>query len=365
VLGVSPISVEDDFFDLGGHSLKAIRVLSEIEREFGRSLRAASLFDAPTVRTLAARLRDESPHDVTTIVAVRREGTRTPLFFAPGGGGELFVFDALARALGADQPLYVLDMYVFDEIHLDVKTITLADVAARMILDVRRIQPRGPYQLAGYSLGGNLVYEIAQQLRAAGDEVHIVVLLDCDGPGYPLMQPFLTRLLRHVTHAMALGAVDGLRYLGNRIGNMSRFFTGPHATELNLYADQEESRMVPAHVLEALEKSLGPVLAAWEQYVPRFYGGDVLLVRADVRRVMVGIVDNDPLLGWGPVVGGAISRATMPCDHFAILHSVNADRLAAILAPVLIGVNDRLAASAPLSHHDQRASGVRPYQEMM
>lgn len=337
VLGTAPVGVDDDFFSLGGHSLKAIRVLSEIERELGRTLRAAALFEAPTIRMLAARLRDEKPPEPTTIVSVRRVGSRTPLFFAPGGGGELFVFDALARALGTEQPLYVLDMYVFDEIRLDVATITLAAVAARMIADLRGIQPAGPYQLAGYSLGGNLVLEIAQQLRASGNDVHIVALLDCDGPGYPLVQPFVTRLGRHVRHAFALGVPDGVRYLMRRIGNMSRFVTGPAATELNLYADQEESRMVPAHVIEALERSLGPVLAAWERYVPRFYGGRVLLVRADIRRAMIGVVDVDPLLGWGPVIGGGIRTATMPCDHFAMLHSVNAERLAAILVPELIG----------------------------
>ena len=348
VLGTAPIAADDDFFALGGHSLKAIRLLAEIEQEFGRTLRAATLFDAPTIRTLAARVRDVTPLEPTTIVAVHRGGERTPLFFAPGAGGELFVFDALARALGPDQPLYVLDMYVFDEIQLPVQTITLGDVAARMVADIRRTQPQGPYQLAGYSLGGNIVLEIAQQLRAAGDDVHIVVLLDCDGPGYPLMEPFLTRFGRHIGYALSLSAGAGLRYLRNRLGNMSRFVVGPRETELKLYADQEESHMVPAHVIEALERALGPVLGAWERYVPRFYGGPVLLVRAEIRHRMIGIVDDDPLLGWGPVIGGNIQSAGMSCDHFGMLHAANAAQLAAILTPHLIGL--------PVAPHGAHAS---------
>ncbi len=335
VLGQRPIGPDDDFFVLGGHSLKAIRLLAEIERVHGIALRAPTLFEAPTIRTLAARLSETVPRDVTTIIPTHRTGTRIPLFFAPGAGGELFVLDALAKALGEDQPMYVLDMYVFGEIPMPGTTLTLADIAARMITDMRAIQPRGPYQLAGYSLGGNIVYEIAQQLQRAGEEIRLLALLDSDGPGYPLLQPFASRTISHLTHAFDLNALDGLRYLRTRFGNAFRLLRRPRETELSLYSDQDESSMVPAEMIEALERQLKPVLEAWERYVPQFYPGSVLIIRAEVRLQMIGVIDDDPQLGWGALIGGGVQLEPIACDHFSILHAANARRLASILTPHL------------------------------
>jgi amino acid adenylation domain-containing protein len=342
VIGQRPIGLDDDFFLLGGHSLKAIRVLAEIERVHGIALRTATLFEAPTIRTLAARVREKTPREVTTIIPVQRGGSLTPLFFVPGGGGELFVFDALAKALGSAQPMYVLDMYVFEELTLPQATMTLADVAARMITDLRQVQPNGPYQLAGYSLGGNIVYEIAQQLTRAGEEVRLLALLDCDGPGYPQLQPFAQRTATHLKHAFGLGGIRGLQYLRKRLGNASRLMRRVQTEDLHLYADQKEAEMVPAHVLKALERAVKPVIRAWERYVPKTYAGSALVIRADIRFEMIGVNDSDPMLGWEPLVLGGVVTEPIAADHFTILHATNAERLAGILTRYL-GAGMRMA----------------------
>jgi len=150
-----------------------------------------------------------------------------------------------------------------------------------------------------------------------------------------VLQPFVARTLKHVGHALALQPRVGLRYLATRVGKLSRFVRTPHA-ELELYADQDEAHMVPPEVIEEMEQALTPVLRAWERYVPRFYGGRMLLVRAEVRQAMVGVIDDDPLLGWGPVAGGGVDMLPIACDHFEILHAVNAPPLAALLAPYLL-----------------------------
>ncbi len=330
-LAVRPIGPDDDFFALGGHSLKAIRLLAEVQRVHGIELRAPVLFDAPTIRTLAVRMRDARLREVTSVIPVQPRGTRTPLFFAPGAGGELFVFDELARALGPRQPLHVLDMYVFDEGEERTRELTMMDVAARMLRDIRQVQPHGPYQLAGYSLGGNIVLEIAQQMRAAGEQVALLALLDCDGPAYPLLQPFLTRTVQHIRHAVSLGPGKTLPYLWTRFGKLSRYINGPIEEELNLYRDQDGGDLLPREMLDALERSLAPVLRAWEQYVPQFYGGAALVVRADVRLGMVGVVDDDPALGWGPIIGGGLKLERLDCNHFQLLRPEFASRLAALL----------------------------------
>jgi amino acid adenylation domain-containing protein len=334
-LGVRPIGPDDDFFALGGHSLKAIRLLAEIDAAHGMTLRTATLFEAPTIRMLAARMREGVPRDVSTLIPVQPRGTRPPLFFAPGGGGELFVFEPLARAFGVEQPLYVLDMYVFEEPRGDGRELTLADVAARMIADIRRVQPRGPYQVAGYSLGGNIVFEIAQQLTRDGDEVQLVALIDCDGPNYPIMQPALTRAAMHLRHSVSLGPRGTFRYLRRRFGNLVRSAGAAPEPELNLFANEAETPLVPAHVIEGMERALLPVLKAWERYVPRFYGGTVLLVRADERPFMIGVIDEDLFLGWAPYVG-RIQTASIAGNHLDIVNPANADRLAGILQRYLL-----------------------------
>src|SRR5690606_32852098 len=147
---------DDHFFESGGHSLLALRMLGEVEREFGRVLRVAALFGAPTVREFAALLRGREPKALQgCAVTVQPGDGRPPLFFVSGYGGEIVMFRDLARELGEDQPLVVLDTTAFRA--EDLEGLELPDVAARMIEDMRRIQPNGPYHLCGFSLGGKFV----------------------------------------------------------------------------------------------------------------------------------------------------------------------------------------------------------------
>jgi thioesterase domain-containing protein/acyl carrier protein len=348
-LGTNALGLDDDFFALGGHSLMAIRLLGAIEEEFGILLRASVLFQAPTARALAAVVRASAlpgPTEESTLIPVHRAGSARPLFVAPGGGGEMLVFDALSRALGADQPLYVLDIYAFAEPPPGADPLTLQTVATRMLADLRAVQPNGPYRLAGYSLGGNIVYEIAQQLRAAGEAVELLALLDADGPDYPILQPFLVRTSKHLQHATSLGVRGMVRYLSARAGNLTRKLRRAEVQAPDLFTKEAESEALPAHVVEATERALTPVLRAWERYRPVPYNGDVLLVRATQRQTMIGVMDDDPMLGWTPMLHGAVTQVEIDCDHFSLLRPARAPALAAILAAQLAAA-PRRAIRAP------------------
>ncbi|MCC6245612.1 MAG: amino acid adenylation domain-containing protein [Gemmatimonadaceae bacterium] len=340
MLGVSPVDVDDDFFALGGHSLKAIRLLNEVEREFGIDIRAGVLFEAPTIRKFAMRLRERKARPVSTTIPVQPLGNALPLFFVPGGAGELFVFDALARELGSNQPLHVMDLYAFGDQPTSVTalpeapSLTMADIAARMIRDMREIQPHGPYQLAGYSLGGNIALEIAQQLRAQSEAVGMILLLDCDGPGYPYLQPFVARTFTHIRYALSLGPRSAIRYVTQRTSQLTRKMRGTPPPPHTLFDKEEDLALVPPNVIERMERALAPLIAAWEAYVPGRYDGPVTLVRADIRQHMVGVIDVDPLLGWGGVLTN-LTTARMACGHFDLLRAPQAPRLAEILRSVL------------------------------
>ncbi len=180
VLGVEPIGIEDHFFDLGGHSFLAMRLAARIEKTFGKKLRLATIFMAPTIEKLAAVLRDEMQEGSvtagTSLVELQAKGTKPPLFFVHGAGGGMFWgYVNLARRLGQDQPVYGLSSRGLDR---RPEFGTIEEMAAQYIRDLRIIQPRGPYHLGGYCFGGNVAYEMARQLVAAGEQVALLALLD-------------------------------------------------------------------------------------------------------------------------------------------------------------------------------------------
>jgi thioesterase domain-containing protein len=135
---------------------------------------------------------------------------------------------------------------------------------------------------------------------------------------------------------MTLSPGEVLPYLRARFQKLSRYVSVPIDEEVHLYADQDEANLVPAEIIEALEHALTPVVQAWERYVPAFYGGSALIVRAEVRNTMVGVIDDDPHLGWGTLIGGGLKLEHIACDHFDILRPEFADRLAAILGAYLL-----------------------------
>lgn len=177
------IKVDDNFFDLGGHSMLALKLFAEMDGEFGIALPLSAIFEAPTVRKLAQRLAD---HETTTrqsasLRPINSQGSRPPLFVVPGVGGNVVGFADLARALGADQPVIGLEA-----IGLDGETMPmfrLESIATHFVSEMQNHQPSGPYFLFGACIGGVIAFEMAQQMLCAGEGPALLVLLDPSFPG--------------------------------------------------------------------------------------------------------------------------------------------------------------------------------------
>lgn len=326
LLGLDAVGAGDDFFELGGHSLLAIRLLAEVEKAFGVALRVATVFQAPTLRQLAATIREQRSGPPTCVVPLQPHGTRPWLFAVSGYGGGIAPFKPLARELGADQPLCVLDTGVYDG---STDDFSLEDLARRMVADMRVLQPVGPYRLVGYSMGGKIVYEMAQQLVQAGQDVALLALLDCAGPNYPRRAWFGMRALLHLRHGVAQRPPDAWRYLSRRVWNLRKYVVDVRP---KLFDGQAVAALSAAR---AMQESADAVERAWARYVPAHYPGGVLLVRAAVRPSYPGVVDDDPEMGWGPLVGGGIRLESLPCGHIQMLDRANARALAQVLEPHL------------------------------
>ncbi|HVU73415.1 MAG TPA: amino acid adenylation domain-containing protein [Mycobacteriales bacterium] len=181
VLGVRHVGLDDDFFDLGGHSLLAVTLVIAIERTIGARLPLSMIFSAPTVRQMAAVLRSEGwDAPWGSLVTLQAHGTRPPLFAVTAGDGNVVGFAPLARRLGTDQPFYVLQPHGLDGRALLHRTVEA--MARRYVREIRRVQPRGPYLLAGRCFGALVAVEMAIRLEALGEEVALLIAIDSIGP---------------------------------------------------------------------------------------------------------------------------------------------------------------------------------------
>jgi thioesterase domain-containing protein/NAD(P)-dependent dehydrogenase (short-subunit alcohol dehydrogenase family)/acyl carrier protein len=206
LLGVDQVGVEDSFFDLGGHSLIAVRLFAMIKKAYRIEFPISVLFEAPTIALCAAMIRERigdtdeggqgaaaapkpARRRFTHLVAMHdgEGGQRTPFFLVAGMFGNVLNLRHLARLLGTDRPFYGMQargLYGDQPPHE-----TFEEAAADYIAEMRQVQPNGPYLIGGFSGGGITAYEIARQLKASGEEVALLVLLDTPLP----MRPEISR----------------------------------------------------------------------------------------------------------------------------------------------------------------------------
>jgi len=180
VLGVQRVGVDDDFFSSGGDSLMAASLFAKTTRWTGKTMPLSLLFSGPTIREVAKALDDYDGSSEATVVTLRGEGTKPPLFLAHGVTGELFEYLQLVRLLGPEQPVYGFRLTT--SLTATQRRLRIPDLAEGYVADLLRLQPTGPYRLAGFCFGGLVVVEIAHQLEQLGHEVALLALFDAELP---------------------------------------------------------------------------------------------------------------------------------------------------------------------------------------
>ncbi len=170
------LSIEDDFFTIGGHSLMAVQMMNKIEETFGQRLPLAVLFSDSSIEKLSKHLSCKEEQTWRSLVAIKPKGNKTPLFVVHGAGLNLLLYKSLSTHLDPEQPVYGLQAKGLDGKTKPLET--MEEIAAHYISEIKTVQAEGPYLLAGYSLGGIIAYEMSCQLLKNHEKVAFTGLFD-------------------------------------------------------------------------------------------------------------------------------------------------------------------------------------------
>ncbi len=347
VLGAPHVSVRDNFFEAGGHSLLAVRLMAQVRQRFGKELPLSILFQGGTVEEMAERLREDASPDAgaaSSLVPIQPAGTRPPLFCVHPAGGDVLCFAALARHLGPDQPFYGFQSRGLSGGGEPLTRIE--DMASYYIGEMRRVQPRGPYRLGGWSLGGVIAFEMARQLREQGDEVALLAILDsvpdltAEAAGFQNDVDFLLDMAAYVESLWG-------KSLGLKREDLEGMESHGADTQLDLFAERlrEADFLPPGAGVEQLGRILRVYkanAAAAGEYDPRPYAGNLTLIRAADMPPRSPDTDgplSEPDLGWSRVVQGSVEIVPVPGQHLTILAEPYVEGLARELERRLSGID--------------------------
>jgi thioesterase domain-containing protein/acyl carrier protein len=325
-LGLEQVGVDDNFFDLGGHSLLGIQLLARVREQLDIQLSVRTFFETPTIAGLAALIDQRAPVSAgawSPLAPLQTHGDQPALFCIHPVGGSVFCYVELTRQLGANQPVYGLEARGLEVDQAPLPTI--AAMAAAYIAALRTVQPRGPYRLLGWSMGGTVAFEMAQQLRAQGESVALLALLDTlaprpDGSAYDDAD----LAAQFVADVLALQSQDAP-------APPPELRSAPIDRQLAWLAETGGSATPgEAEIARRFEVFKTNARAA-ASYDARRFDGDLQL--------FVAQESPDPSAQWRRLIAGRLDRWTIPGDHYTILRAPNVALLASALRRLIEGAH--------------------------
>jgi len=330
LLGVPSIGFDENYFDLGGDSSLAVQLFAQIEKVFRVKLPLATLFEAPTIEELARILRPETARSGwSSLVTIQPAGSRPPLFCMHPHGGNVLIYRDLSRYLGSDQPFYGLQSQGLDGRCPPLTRIE--DMAAQYVKEIRTVQPHGPYFLGGYCLGGAIAFEVAQQLRAKGEQIALLALFDtmnCSKLRPPSIwdetYQICQRSAFHVANFLSLDSESRAHFFSEKMNALR--------SRLPVWGSMLLSRF-PINSRETVSESrvLGEIWQANERaylnYIPQPYPGKV----TDFRPLKQYRGLHNPDLKWDRLAEGGQEVVVLPVNAPSMLFEPFVKHLAAAL----------------------------------
>jgi amino acid adenylation domain-containing protein len=314
LLQISPLSAQDNFFDQGGNSLVAVRLMSQIKREFQQELPISLLFQKSTPELLAIELLRRRWSGLrSALVGIQTIGTKPAFFCVHPVGGEVVCYAELARQLGPEQPFYGL------QVPWQKPAQTIEEMARAYLAEMQTVQPAGPYLLGGWSMGGVIAFEMANQLVQQGQEVALLALFDSCAP---TIRPKIRSLIEQFGKELE-GTFDKKLYLDyTQLQDLS---VDEQLTRL--YTQTMQADLLPPDLeLEQLQRMFAIYtrnVEASRLYQPPCYAGRLTIF--SICAQVSGAVDVD--LGWQALTQQEVEVYPLSGDHYTMLKKPHLDRL--------------------------------------
>lgn len=338
VLGYGGIEVTANFFELGGTSLHAARLLSMIEIELGQRLSLLSLFNVPNIKAQAKLLMssDQREFDFRQIVQLNRSGSKPPIIAIHNTG--VYYYN-LSRHLGADQPLIALQL--FDPaIHRDFFPLSIEAIAAEYVQLIRKIQPVGPYKLFGWCIGGVVAFEVARQFEVIGEEVLYLAMIDTWAPGHISRMAKWRAKLADYSYRWKLISTDWHRVRTHQ-QNIRKFFRNRTTIKkiINMFEYKKHNKNnnpVPEtmHGGSLSAEQYDQLLLTYLENISRYYQPQVysrkitlLCSEQEPRGLFL-----DPKMGWGEFTKERVDVSIIDGDHFTMFNGHGLKQMATHLA---------------------------------
>ncbi|MDB6131737.1 MAG: non-ribosomal peptide synthetase [Verrucomicrobiales bacterium] len=319
-----PIGTDISFFELGGDSLQAMKLIVEIERVSGKKLPMGILYQASTIEAISRKIEEVSrPEEWSSLVPLQTLGTKKPLFLIHTTPGDVLGYGNLVYHLGTEQPCYGLQSLGFKDSSLAHTNVP--EMARYYIQQIQTVQPHGPYFLGGWCYGGILAVEMAQQLARMGEKTALLALIEtpAPSPGYSNIR----YALRRFQCLFSMSPLQWKRYVVAKVN----YYRGVRlADEMRFKRASLEEIEDPVKVaernkfLDNLEHIYHTNLNALDGYESHKYAGKIILFNAAIQDPAV---IPDPNYGWKSLVK-QIERHIVPGDHDTILMEPNVKLLA-------------------------------------
>ena len=335
ILKIEKVGILDNFFEIGGHSMIAVNMIIRIEKEFGIRLPLATLFEQSDIQKLAKVIENGiTPDKWRSLVPLRPNGKKKPLFLIHGLGLNVLLYTTIINYLDPDQPVYGLQAKGLNGIDKSLETIE--DIASYYISEIMTVEKEGPFQLAGYSLGGNIAYEMARQLTTMGKKVSFIGLLDTVAESSMRDLP--------IFHKIRLRSEYILNYLSWNISYLFRSSNEPmmaiimrrwrglgkkvRGVDFKISNEDNISRGEERELPKYLRKVHRANLKADRLYVIKPYHGCVHLFKAAHQTFYI----PDPVnYGWDKYALGGVIIHDIPGEHSTTFAPPNDRHFSSIL----------------------------------
>ncbi len=328
VLGIPAICIFDNFFEIGGHSLTAVQIMSRLEKETGKRLPLASLFESSTIEALSLLLKIDGKYIVwDSLVTIKATGSKMPVYIIHGSDSNVLNFKGIAHHLDADQPVYGLQAKGLNG--SDKPSDVMEEIVARYVKEIVTHNPTGPYAVAGYSFGGYAAVEMARQLRLLGKEVKMIAVFDTNAedhsPDKNALKKVLGKIIRQLKKSIWI-INSLLKHPKKTIDYQLAFLTKkfkPMTVSLGL----AEEEVIDEYLLE-MKRIREQNDKAYYNYLIKPFDGTVDLFRAKTR---IYFIDDFKFLGWKKYALKGVKVHVVPGDHETMLKSPNDKEFARIL----------------------------------